>query len=314
MKIFYSKTLLTIALSCLIYITNAQNYRLEAGVNLGASNYLGDIGGKYLQRRDGIVDIKMRMTKPMVGIYGKYAIGPRYGMRMGFSMGQIAGDDRYTSNPERNDRNQNFRNTIFEVSITNEYEFYEAYNVGKNSRYRLDYNMYLILGGGFFMHNPQGKYQGTWYDLQPLRTNRETYSLSGISVIGGFGMDFTLKRNYKIGFRFTTMLTNTDYLDDISGPYKSINDFQTNGQFTSKEDQLAYQIMDQRRQDNEIPSGGPQGGDPRGNPNNKDSYLFASFNFAYVFKGKGGKYNRAFHNGYVRKRGGRVKVQRFFAF
>ncbi len=310
MRILYSRTLLTIALSCLIYVTNAQNYRLEAGINLGASNYLGDIGGKYLQRRDGIVDIKMRMTKPMIGLYGKYAVGPRLGLRLGFGMGQIAGDDKYTSNPERNDRNLSFRNTIFEGSFTAEYEFYEAYNVGKNSRYRVDYNMYLILGAGYFMHNPQAQLDGTWYDLQPLQTNRVSYSLSGISYIGGFGMDFTLKRNYKIGFRFTTMLTNTDYLDDISGPYPSVASFNT----LNDKDVLALRLMDRRLQDNDIPSGGPQGGDPRGNPNNKDSYLFASFNFAYVFKGKGGKYNRAFHNGYVRKRGGRVKIQRFFAF
>ncbi len=306
MKILYVKTLLLFILGCSATSVIGQNYRLEAGITAGASNYLGDIGGKYLEGRPGIVDIKLRQTKPAVSLYAKYALAPRLGLRIGFMYAGIAGHDKYTSNPPRNDRNLNFRNTILEGSLTAEYEFYEAYNVGRNTKYRIDYNMYSILGAGFFMHNPQGEIGGRWYDLQPLKTERNSYSLTGISYILGFGMDFTIKRNYKIGFRFTTNLANTDYLDDVSGSYATKDKFN----LLDDKDALAYSLSDQRLTDNDL----VYNGEIRGNPKNKDAYLTAGINFAYVFKGQGAKYNRAFHNGYIRRRGGKMRVSRFFSF
>lgn len=289
---------------------SAQNYRFEAGFNVGGSNYLGDIGGKYLERRGFISDLKLKQTSLTGGIMAKYALTPRISLRFDAQYARIRGNDSLTTNPGRNQRNLSFRNDIKEASLSLEYDLYEAYNVGGNSRYRVDYTLYGILGVGYYMHDPMALYNGKYVRLQPLKTEGVAYSLSGISTVMGFGMDFTMGRNYKVGLRFTLHTTSTDYLDDISGNYKPLASFDLN----TPEGQLAYALSDRRAEKDPDFEANPLGGEVRGNSKYDDSYMFATVNFAYVFKGKGGKYKRQFHNGYIRKKGRRVGGGRFFAF
>ncbi len=172
-----------------------------------------------------------------------------------------------------------------------------------------------MLGGfGYYMHNPKALYNGKWTALQPLKTEGVGYPLSGVSTILGFGMDFTIDRNYKIGFKMAVHTTQSDYLDDISTDYPVPNTFPKTAEGQKALD-LSYRgwEIDQSRPR-------PTLGDTkqpayiRGNPKYDDSYIFATLNFAYVFKGKGQPYKREFHNGYVRKKGKRLGVSRFFAF
>ncbi len=273
---------------------------------LGGSNYLGDIGGKFLPRKGFISDIKLKQTSLTGGLFARYAVTPRIGLNLGFQYGRIRGDDSLTTNPARNGRNLSFRNDIKEISLTAEYEIYEAYNVGGNTRYRIDYSLYALAGFGYYMHKPMAEYNGAWVSLQPLKTENVSYSLSGISTILGFGMDFTVDRNYKIGFKLTAHTTQSDYLDDISTTYRDPASFPNDEQ-----GQLALALSDRR-----VEGGSPPGafGPVRGNPKYDDTFIFATLNFAYVFKGKGQRYQRQFHNGYIRKKGKRLGVSRFFAF
>ncbi|MES2628647.1 MAG: DUF6089 family protein [Bacteroidota bacterium] len=287
---------------------SAQNYRFEAGFNVGGTNYLGDIGGKYLEGRNSIADIRLKQTSLAGGIYAKYALSPRLGIALSGLYGRIRGDDSLTTNPQRNARNLSFRNDIKQIALTLEYEIYEAYNIGRNTKYRIDYSLYLLGGASYFMHNPQAEYGGKWYDLQPLKTEGVNYSLTGISVLGGFGMDFTLDRNYKIGFKLMGNFTNTDHLDDISG-----KGLPRAGYTYDAAGNLAYALSDRRGEADPTYVRDPSIASLRGGGNN-DAFISATLNFAYVFKGKGGKYNRAFHNGYIRKKGKRLGVSRFFAF
>ncbi|HEX4887055.1 MAG TPA: DUF6089 family protein [Luteibaculaceae bacterium] len=287
----------------------AQNYRFEVGGSIGASNYLGDIGGKFLPRRGFVSDMQIKMTSLSGGLFTRYAITPRLSGNLSVNFGRIRGDDSLTTNPGRNSRNLSFRNDIFEASITGEYDVYEAYNVGGNTRYRIDYNLYAIFGFGFFMHNPTTEYLGKRIELAPLYTEGVKYALSGISTITGFGMDFSLGRNHKVGVKLTVHTTNTDYLDDVSGSYRNPNTFANDEQ-----GQLAFALSDRRREKDPDFETRPTGGGVRGNPKYDDSFVFFTANYAYVFKGKGGKYKRQFHNGYIRKKGRRVGVRRFFAF
>lgn len=306
--------LLVILATCLAPMQlSAQNYRLEMGINAGGSNYLGDIGGKYLSRKNFISDIKIKQTSLTGGLYARYALTPKVSMSLGFQYGRIRGDDSLTTNPGRHARNLSFRNDIKEFSLLGEYEIYEAYNVGGNTRYRIDYSLYMTGGVGYYLHNPQANFNGKWVDLQPLKTEGVSYSLSGLSTILGFGMDFTLDRNYRIGFKLTTHFTGSDYLDDISTTYPAPSSFAKDEQ-----GQLALALSDRKGELDPAKATDPNDNtpspDPRGNPKYDDSYIFATINFAYVFKGKGDKYRREFHNGYVRKKGKRLGVTRFFAF
>jgi len=294
----------------------AQNYRFEAGLRAGGANILGEMGGKYLARRNFVPDLKLRTTGLAFGAFAKYAIRPKINLNFAFNWGRVSGADSLSTNPGRVGRNLSFRNDIKELSLTAEFEIYERYNVGGNFKYRLDYCLYLFTGAGFYFHNPKAYYNGVingvdytgWHELQPLQTEGVAYPLSGVSFINGIGMYFTLDRNFRIGWRLGVRTTNTDYLDDASTNY------QPQGSFANTQDGiLAAELANRTPKDLEY-SSSYDPGKKRGNPDEDDSYIMSTFSFSYVIKGKSGKYNRSFHNGYVRKKGKRVRINRFFDF
>ncbi len=297
--------------------TQAQNYRLEAGLRLGGANYLGDIGGKFLPRRDFVADMKLRATGPSAGIFVRYAITPRINVSGHYQWGRIGGGDSLSTNPGRNRRNLSFQNNIFEAGATAEFEFYENYNVGRNRRYRVDFASFAFIGVGFFTHNPTTEIRETIngqtftgvVDLAPLQTEGVAYELSGLALNLGFGVHWTIDRNYRIGARLGVRTTQTDYLDDISTEYKDPRTFPS-----TPEGELAKALawrQDELDEGREYPN---ESREPRGNPNYDDSYVFATLNFSYVFKGKGGKFKKGFHNGYRRSGGSRSRRSRFFSF
>lgn len=309
--VLYSMKFSTVSFSfflCLITIgLSAQNYRFEAGFTGGVANYLGDIGGKNQNGRTFISDLQLKQTSFCAGGYAKYALSPCISLRVDMQYGRLRGADSLSSNPGRNQRNLSFRNDIKELGITADIDLYEAYNVGLNSRYRVDFTFYGTIGLGMYKHNPQAYYEGAWVNLQPLQTEGYKYALSSNSVITGLGFDFTLDRNYKIGFRFIYNTTETDHLDDVKWQYAGENTFKP-----TPEGALAAALSDRRTERDPDYVAGPS--DKRGNDKNADAFFFTTVNFSYVFKGKGGKYKRQFHNGYIRNKGKRVSGNRFFAF
>ena len=294
----------------------AQNYRFDYGVQLGAANILGEMGGKFLARRDFVSDIKLETTGLSAGAFARYAIKPHINLNFAFNWGRVRGADSLSTNPGRVGRNLSFRNDIKEVSLTVEAEIYERYNVGGNFRYRLDYTLYLYGGLGYYFHNPKAYYNGVingvdytgWLDLQPLQTEGVAYSLSGTSTILGVGMFFTLDRNFRIGWKLGVRTTQSDYLDDASTNYLP------EGSFANTQEGLLAAELANRTPESLPYKNSYRGGAKRGNDEEDDSYVFSSFSFSYVIKGKSGKYNRAFHNGYVRKKGKKVRINRFFDF
>ncbi|MGB0165961.1 MAG: DUF6089 family protein [Luteibaculum sp.] len=295
---------------------NAQNYRLEAGLMLGGANYLGDIGGKFLPRRDFVADIKLRATGPSAGLFVRYALTPNINVSGHYQWGRIGGADSLSTNPPRRTRNLSFKNNIMEIGGVLEFEFYENYNVGRNRRYRVDFTSYGFVGVGYFTHNPTTEIRETIngqtfsgvIDLAPLQTEGVSYELSGLALNLGFGVYWTVDRNFRIGARMGVRTTQTDYLDDISTVYKDPRTFPETPQ-----GQLAAAVAI-RADELEDPAYIPEGGDIRGNPDYDDSYVFATLDFSYVFRGKGGKFKRNFHNGYRRSGGKRTKTSRFFSF
>lgn len=331
--------LLFVAIVGLSLETTAQNYRLEAGLRLGGANYLGEMGGKYLPRRDGPADMKIQTTGLSAGAYLRYAITPRLSTNTHFQWGRISGADSLSTNPGRVSRNLSFRNDILEIGTQLEFDFYEQYNVGGNRLYRVDFAAYGFVGVGFYFHNPKAYYNGNvdyytnysretrpsnnsvngykaegWHELQPLQTEGVNYSLNGIALITGLGFKFNIKRNYLVGLRLGVRTTSTDYLDDASTAYVDPQSF-PDTESGALAQTLAYRGIDPETGEDKRYSWGPNKTPrPRGNSDEDDAYLFATFEFAYVFKGKNQPYKKQFHNGYVRRKGKRTSVSRFFDF
>ncbi|MGY0407380.1 MAG: type IX secretion system protein PorG [Polaribacter sp.] len=87
----------------------------EIGVSLGSTNYVGDVG-----RTNYIYPNKFAGA-----IFLKYNLNPRMALRGTYSYLPIKADDRNADTYFRQDRNFNFTNTIHELAVGLEYNFYE---------------------------------------------------------------------------------------------------------------------------------------------------------------------------------------------
>src|SRR5687768_15783478 len=110
-----------------LFITSIafSQYKWDFGVNLGAANYLGEIGGKEKTRRDFILDLKLSQTRSAMGIFGRYKLNPDVFVKAAVGWYRISGRDDLSTNPGRKGRNLSFRNDIYEASVVGQYIFYD---------------------------------------------------------------------------------------------------------------------------------------------------------------------------------------------
>lgn len=106
-------SILFFVLVSLTAISTAQIH--EVGFSFGGSNYVGDIGRNYY----------LYPNKPAGGVFYKYNWNPRIALRATYSYLPISGNDADADTKFRRDRLYSFRNTIHEVALGMEYNFYE---------------------------------------------------------------------------------------------------------------------------------------------------------------------------------------------
>lgn len=115
-----------------IYFSNislAQIY--EAGISIGGSNYVGDIGRTNYIYPNTIAG----------AAFFKYNWNPRIALRAVYSYLPIQGNDLEADTDFRNVRGFNFTNTIHELAIGIEYNFYE-YNLSEPGK---TWTPYIVL-------------------------------------------------------------------------------------------------------------------------------------------------------------------------
>lgn len=280
-------------------------YYWDFGLNLGPSNYVGDIGGKEKTRRDYFVDMHLKTTRWVVGGYARYKATPKWYLRSNLNWIRLTAFDSNSLNPARVGRNLNFRNNVIEASVRGEYVFERTSDVGRTGRYRLAFDAYLFGGAGVFYHNPKAQYNGKWIALQPLMTEAQVkpYSRFQFTIPYGIGMHYTIDRKYRIGLELEYRTTFTDYLDDIS------TTFPQKGQLS---DPTAIALSNRSTPDvvNNIE---PQEGYPqptlytyspgfkRGDPTHNDAYLTVNVTVGMVIRGKSNFYRAKYSFGKGRK-------------
>jgi len=87
----------------------------EIGVFLGGSNYIGEIG-------------KTNFIAPNEGAFGilyKWNKSPRHSWRISYTQSKITGNDKNSTVPARKLRGYNFENSIKEVSLGLEFDFFD---------------------------------------------------------------------------------------------------------------------------------------------------------------------------------------------
>ncbi len=267
-------------------ISHAQ-YNQDFGFRLGASNYLGDIGGDELIGRGFILDLKLQETNLVAGIYGRYKFNGYFGVHASLNIGKISGEDQLSSNPGRNTRNLRFKNNVKELSVRGEVYIFELNDVGNKGRYWVDMKTYGHAGLTVFHHNPKGRIDGTadWHKLQPLQTEGVSYSNWAFGIPMGVGLYFTYKRKHRFGWDMTYTTTFSDYLDDISSFYADP---------TNLASDLARDLANQSALTDADPAllANFTPGDRRGDPTDNDGYMFTTFSYGYVIRGKSNFYTQ----------------------
>ena len=280
-------------------------YRWDFGVNLGASNYLGEIGGQEETRRDFVFDMKLNRTQYVVGGFARYKFSPQLAVNVGLNYGQIKGHDSNSQNPARVARNLSFRNNIIELTGRMELTLFYDNDVSGRGYYNPDFRIYGFIGAGVMKHNPKVRYTGPLeqfngevIELQPLQTEGVEYDLWQFTLPAGIGLYFTHKKVHRFGWEIGYRTTFTDYLDDVSTNYASREDVsQDNVDLAyglsnrTDAESLANAAEYAAEYDLDVPNGGSFApGEKRGDVTNNDGYLFTQFSYSYVIKGRSSFY------------------------
>lgn len=254
-------------------------YFWDVGFSAGASNYLGDMGGDLLSRRDFVSDMKISETRMTSGAFVRYKMNPWFSVKGNLAWARISGDDKLSDNPGRNGRNLSFRNDVVELAAQVQFHFYQIHNLGRSYRHQDNFKAYVGMGAGMIYHNPKTFYQGVYIPLRDLQTEGVKYSkvVAVVPVTGGFY--FTFDKNYRIGFDLSWRTTFTDYLDDVSTVYAdpAMLPSELAADLANRTDELAY--VDPAFAENFAP------GNKRGDASHNDSYLTSTVEFSYVIKG-----------------------------
>ena len=249
-------------------------YRGDFGFRIGASNYLGDIGGKEQTRRDFIWDMKLRKTRWTVGGFYRHRFNKNFGVTGSLTYARVEGDDAFTTNRARRGRNLNFVNDMLEFSGRGEYYFYSHDDVTGRGKYFLSMRSFVFAGVGGLVHAPKTRdASNDRVFLRREETEGNRYGLLTATIPVGVGVYFTYKKEHRYGFELSWHASFTDYLDDISTTYTT-----TTSDVANRYD--------------ELPSGADvprsiyyEPGQKRGDPSNQDNFLLANFTYSYVLLG-----------------------------
>lgn len=274
MKMFSPILLLLTRSICFLGIIGFMHLSVQAqrthvfGVGTGTVYYYGELTDEF----------NSSALKPTVtAFYQRYlSFAQRVSYKLAFTTGEIAATDATANDPGREVRNLHFKNRLYEGSAVVVIEALPDKNFGLDQFAGPHLTPYVFGGIAMFKHNPKARYQGEWYDLQPLGTegqfleaNKGPYSLLQISFPSGVGFNLRLAQyagvNVELGYR----LTMTDYLDDISTVYPNL------AELAERNGPLAAELSERS------PEGTFEQGNIRGNPNTNDGYFFANFSITY---------------------------------
>lgn len=301
-----------------IYSTANAQYRWDMGLNVGAANYLGEIGGNEETRRDFILDMQLDQTQWVLGGFARYRVNPQISFNMGFNYGRIRGYDSYSENPARVARNLNFKNDILELSFRTELTLLFDNDVGGRGYYDPDFKLYGFLGVAGFYHNPKAQYQDRYVELIDLKTEGVEYNNFQLSIPAGIGLYFTYRKVHRIGWELGYRFAFTDYLDDASSTYAQYDELGSDRVLAAAlSNRTSQELIDEVNAEararglQEVNLGSFAPGEKRGDPTHNDGYLFTQFSYSIVIKGSS-KFSKARYSWIKKKKRKRRKTRAKF--
>jgi hypothetical protein len=285
------KCVRSICALCLSIISFGQSSFLqnsEAGITIGPSNFLGDLGGNAGKGTTFLKDNNFAMTKLTVGAHLTYNPSPLIGIRLALNYGTLQGDDAIIKpkggyEEARLNRNQRFKSALWEGFLAAEIFPTVLFEEDANDVFH-KLRPYGLIGVGAFHFNPQGRdpLTGQWVYLRPLSTegegfseypDRKPYSLTQICIPMGLGLKYYFNENFAMGLEIIYRKTFTDYIDDVSKDYIDPKLFDEHFGAGSPKAELAKRIADQRLH--------LYGDNKRGTPENNDAYYTVGLKFSF---------------------------------
>lgn len=304
----YVPTVRLIVLICLLSIISPHSYsqsilagngKIEVGLGVGPSFFLGDLGGAPGKGKTFIKDLDLPLTKLMKGVYVNLYPTEWLGFRLAANIGELQGQDSLTDNKGGHERFRKQRNLGFKSPLAEVYaafEFYPTVFLEKYDGLAHKIRPYGLGGLGVFHFNPKGQYiepngNKKWVELKPLHLegqgfaeypDRKEYSLTQLEMVMGGGVKYYLKENIYFGFEILHRKTFTDYVDDVSTQY--INPALFSNYLTPEQAVMARQLM--YRENLYNPSvNRPYANTQRGDPKENDAFFSGLLRFGWRING-----------------------------
>lgn len=244
---------------------------LGVGISAGISNYEGDLDNNFT----------FKFSRYGIGAHFVFMFSPHFNIRATIYNGEVTASDASSGNSWTRNRNLAFRSQITEVGAQFVYRI-----LGKKTGElaRRNITPYVFVGVAVYHFNPQDSINGSWVDLQPLGTEGQNlttgnypkpYSLTQISIPYGIGLVKKLNENFDIGVEMGFRKLFTDYLDDVSNVYP--NEVLLQSQVGKIASDLSNRTINPRA----------KAGNPRGDPNANDTYIYTNINITYYFTWSG---------------------------
>jgi len=238
----------------------------EVGVTFGTAHYFGDLNNR--------ADVSR--IKPSFGVFFRKQFGNYIGVRLAGRYAQLGYADQYSKSEVQNLRNLSFNSNVFEVAVQGDFNFFRF---EPGSPYH-NFTPYVTLGVGLFTYDPYAYLKGEKYFLRPLGTegqnvpdlNKKQYSTTAIAVPFGVGLKYAMTDRFNVSLEVAHRFTNTDYLDDVSGQYAGIENFELNSPAALLQDR-SYELSPNKI----IGLKGVQ----RGNSKQKDQYMIAEVGISF---------------------------------
>ncbi len=256
----------------LVFSASVNAQKAEIGFSIGASTYQGDISplGWRLSFEGAHVARGMFLS---LGLNEFISVKARY------YTAQISASDENAISTFRTERNLHFKSGIREFSVVGELNLFGVIPSWRKFKFQ----PFVNVGIGVFKFNPQAKYRGVWYDLQPLGTegqglsdtDNELYNLTQLSIPMGFGLKYTFNDELVIAFEISPRWTFTDYLDDVSTQYPDLELLQ------QERGDLAVNLSYRSEKPIDAGTGASKSG--RGNERENDWYIITALSVAYRF-------------------------------
>lgn len=186
----------------------------DIGISVGTSYYLGDLNPR-----------KHFGTTLHPGVGGMYRLNftRRWSLKFSLLQATVEAIDANSTDPWQQNRNLAFKNDITEGAMSFELNFFD-YTVGGKQKY-IPVSPYFFAGVAYYKMKPQGLFNSTWYELQPLGTEGQglngtkRYKLTGISVPFGVGIKANVFKIIELSAEWGMRKTWSDYFDDVSDIY-----------------------------------------------------------------------------------------------